>query len=80
MRRLKQFSLAVVLMFTLATGAMAGITEAPPEATPPPPSAPATEATENTDTPLLSAQTPNDATDPVIEFAFTVLRSVLLAF
>jgi hypothetical protein len=79
MRRLKQISLAVVLMFTLATGAMAGITECPPEP-PPPPSAPATEATENTDTPLLSAQTPNDATDPVIEFAFSVLRSVLLAF
>ena len=78
MRRLKQISLAVVLMFTLATGAMAGITEAPPEP-PPPPSAPATEATETTDT-LSSAQTTNDATDPVIEFALTVLQSVLLAF
>ena len=80
MRRLKQISLAVVLMFTLATGAMAGITECPPEAIPtPPPSAPATGATETTDTPS-SAQTTNDATDPVIEFALTVLQSVLLAF
>ena len=79
MRRLKQISLAVVLMFTLATGAMAGITECPPEATPtPPPSAPAIEGTEPTDT--LSAQTTNGATDPVIEFALTVLQSVLLAF
>jgi hypothetical protein len=78
MKKLKQISLAAVLMFTLATGAMAGITECPPEATPtPPPSAP---ATETTDTPSPSAQTTNDATDQVIEFALTVLQSVLLAF
>lgn len=74
MRRLKQFSLAVVLMFTLATGAMAGITEAPPEP-PPPPSAPAT-TTGITDTPP-SAQTTSDATDPVIDLVLTML---LLAF
>ena len=75
MRRLKQISLAVVLMFTLATGAMAGITEAPPEAIPtPPPSAPAT-ATGIIESPP-SVQATNDATDPVIEFALTVLSLV----
>ena len=44
MRRLKQIGLAVVLMFALATGAMAGITECPPAPAPAtaPPSEPVT--------------------------------------
>lgn len=82
MRRLKQFGLAVVLMFTLATGAMAGITEAPPEAPPaPPPSAPAVSVTATgiIESPP-SAQATDGASDPVVDLAFFVLQSVLSLF
>ena len=75
MRRLKQISLAVVLMFTLATGAMAGISECPPAP------APATETIEPAPEPTLSAEpATRDESDPTIDLALIVLQSVLFAF
>jgi hypothetical protein len=71
MRRLKQIGLAVVLMFALATGAMAGIIESPPA--PAPASEPVT-ATGITECPP-SAQ-PTDDNNPVIDLALAVLLTL----
>jgi hypothetical protein len=77
MRKLKQISLAVVLVLTLGTGALAGITECPPEP-PPPPTASAT-STGIIETPP-SAQSTDAATDSVIGLTLTVLQVVLSVF
>ncbi|MGZ5435657.1 MAG: hypothetical protein ACXWID_09340 [Pyrinomonadaceae bacterium] len=74
MRKLRLLSMAVVLALTLAAPALAGITDTPPA----PPSESVT-ATGIIECPP-SAQATSDATDPVIEFALTVLQSVLLVF
>jgi len=79
MTKLKQISLAAVLMFTLATGAVAGITECPPGAPPPPPAQPSQSAAGITDTPP-SAQTTSDASDSLIDLTLTALQSVLSVF
>lgn len=71
MRKLKQLSLAVVIMLALSTGATAGIIECPPAPT----SAPATAP--GTDTPPAAQ---NEPTDPVVEFALNVLQIVLTGF
>lgn len=76
MRQLKQIGLAVALALVLGTSAMAGIITSPPIAEPPPPPSEPATATGIIETPP-SAQATSDATDPVIDFALTML---LLAF
>ncbi len=75
MRRLKQIGLAVVLMFALCTGVMAGIIESPPAPAPAtaPPSEPVT-ATGITECPP-SAQ-PTDENDLVIGLTLAVLLTL----
>lgn len=71
MRKLKQISLAVVLMLALSTCALAGIIETPPAPTPPPSEHQSATGTIET---LPSAQQPSD---PMIEVALALLQSVL---
>lgn len=75
MRKLKQIGLAVVLMFALCTGAMAGIIESPPAPAPAtaPPSEPVT-ATGISECPP-SAQSTDD-NNPVIGLALAVLLTL----
>jgi len=67
MRKLKQLSLAVVLMLVLSMVTMAGIIDTPPAPTPPPPEHQS--ATGTIDTP------PNtEPSDPVVDAALALLR------
>ena len=87
MRKLKQISLAAAIMLALSTGATAGIIECPPSPPPPTPSAavtgiidcPPATATGIISTPP-SAQPAQEPTDPAVDLAFALLRSVLSVF
>ena len=78
MRKFKQISLALAIMLALSTGAMAGIIECPPAPTPTPEPQSAM-ATATIDTPPGS-QVTEESSDPVIDLALTLMRSVLSVF
>jgi len=76
MRRFRQLSMAVVLALTLANGAFAGSIGTPPAPAPEPPSATATGIIGAPP----SAETVTPATDPVVDFAFNLMQSILSVF
>jgi len=77
MRRLRQLSIAVLLTLMLGVPTLAGIIGGPPEPAPVPPSATAAGII---DTPPSDAQPVAAPTDPVVDFAFNLMQSILSVF
>ena len=77
MRKLQKMSVAVVLALMFAPSALAGITDYPPAPVPPPQSVMTTGIT---DTPPVTPQLVDPATDPVADAALNLLQSVLSLF
>jgi hypothetical protein len=75
MRTLRQFSMVVALTVVFATSGFAGIIGCPPAPAPPPP--PENQAAGIIDTPPSAEAEPSD---PTVELALTVLRTVLSVF
>jgi hypothetical protein len=73
MKKLRKFSMAVLLTFAFATCGFAGIMPTVPGPEPPPPDSQS--ATGITDTPPQSQTAPTD-----IEFALSILQSLLATF
>lgn len=77
MRRLRQLSMTVVLTLMLGTYALAGTIGTSPE---PPPEPPSATATGIIGTGPSSAETAAAPTDPVVDFAFNLMQSILSLF
>ena len=77
MRKLRQLTIAALLVLAVSATALAGIIGGPPEPTPEPPSATATGII---GTGPSDAQPVAATSDPVVEVALSLLQSVLLAF
>jgi hypothetical protein len=76
MRKLRQLSMAVVFALMLANGAFAGTIGTGPEPPPQPPSATATGIIGGPP----SADPATAPTDPVVDFAFNLMQSILSVF
>ena len=77
MRRFRQLSMAVLLTLMLASGAFAGTIGTGPE---PPPAPPSATATGIIGAPPSEAQPVAAPTDPVVDFAFNLMQSILSVF
>jgi hypothetical protein len=78
MTKLGKLYMAVVLALALAPSALAGITETPPAAPPPP--GPSITASGTIETPPSAVTAPVASTDPVVDIALALWQSALLMF
>ena len=80
MRNLRKLSMAVVLTLMLGTYALAGTIETPPGTIETPPAPQSATATGIIECPPSDAQPLAAPTDPVVDFAFSLMQSILSVF
>ena len=80
MRNLRKLGMVVALTLMLGTYAFAGTIETPPGTIETPPAPQSALATGITDTPPSDAQPAAAPTDPVVDFAFNLMQSILSVF